>query len=79
MKEYIVNLADISEYGRRMIIGNGIPKEELIRCKDCKYYRIYKHTDWTVELCGRIRTTMADPVKEDDYCSKAERRTDETD
>lgn len=47
---------------------------ELIRCKDCKYYRIYKNTDWTVELCGRIRTTMADPVKEDDYCSKAERK-----
>ena len=45
----------------------------VIRCKDCKYFRIYKHTDWTVELCGRIRTTMADPVKEDDYCSKAER------
>ena len=36
MKEYIVNLTDISEYGRRMIIGNGIPKEELIRCKDCQ-------------------------------------------
>lgn len=49
----------------------------VIRCKDCKYYRIYKNTDWTVELCGRFRTTMADPVKEDDYCSKAERRTDE--
>ena len=51
--------------------GIGTP---LIRCKDCKYYRIYKHPDWTVELCGRIRTTMADPVKEDDYCSKAERK-----
>ena len=53
---------------------NGIlmMETELIRCKDCKYYMIYKHTDWTVELCGRIRTTMADPVKEDDYCSKAE-------
>ena len=46
----------------------------VIRCKDCKYFRIYKHADRTVELCGRIRTTMADPVKEDDYCSKAERK-----
>ena len=51
-----------------------IRKGELIRCKDCKYYRIYKNADWTVELCGRFRTTMADPVKEDDYCSKAERK-----
>lgn len=55
------------------------PVTELIHCKDCKYYRIYKHTDWTVELCGRFRTTMADPVKEDDYCSKAEREDNETD
>jgi hypothetical protein len=47
---------------------------KVIRCKDCKYYRIYKNADWTVELCGRFRTTMADPVKEDDYCSKAERK-----
>lgn len=39
MKEYIVNLTDISEYGRRMIIGNGIPKEELIRCDECEYHR----------------------------------------
>ena len=73
-KEYIVPLSeDEAFYGFK---GMTV---ELIRCKDCKYYRIYKHTDWTVELCGRIRTTMADPVKEDDYCSKAERRTDEAD
>ena len=73
-KEYIVPLSeDEAFYGYKDVAV------ELIRCKDCKYYRIYKHTDWTVELCGRIRTTMADPVKEDDYCSKAERRTDETD
>ena len=74
MKEYIVPCDDdVSEFESMK------ENTELIRCKDCKYYRIYKNTDWTVELCGRIRTTMADPVKEDDYCSKAERRTDETD
>ncbi len=73
MKEYILTEYDTPSTALENVIG------ELIRCKDCKYYRIYKHTDWTVELCGRIRTTMADPVKEDDYCSKAERRTDETD
>ena len=47
MKEYIVNLTDISEYGRRMIIGNGIPKEELIRCKDCKHM----HEDGVESYC----------------------------
>lgn len=74
MKEYIVE--------KKQTSGGWTwaePKGELVRCKDCKYYRIYKHTDWTVELCGRIRTTMADPVKEDDFCSKAERKDNETD
>lgn len=61
----------------RVINAPTVDAVPVIRCKDCKYYRIYKNTDWTVELCGRFRTTMADPVKEDDYCSKAERRTDE--
>ena len=37
MREYIVDLADVSAYGRLMIIGNGIPNKELIRCKDCKH------------------------------------------
>lgn len=75
MKEYIVhapktNVMAVEEYTSFY----GEPVEELVRCKDCKYYRVYKHPDWTVELCGRFRTTMADPVKEDDYCSKAERK-----
>ncbi len=68
MKEYILSEYDTPFTALENVIG------ELIRCKDCKYYRIYKNTDWTVELCGRFRTTMADPVKEDDYCSKAERK-----
>ena len=73
-KEYIVPLSeDEAFYGYKGVAV------ELVRCKDCKYYRIYKNADWTVELCGRIRTTMADPVKEDDYCSKAERKDNETD
>ena len=68
MKEYILSEYDTPFTALDNVIG------ELVRCKDCKYYRIYKHPDWTVELCGRFRTTMADPVKEDDYCSKAERK-----
>ena len=68
MKEYILSEYDTPFTALENVIG------ELVRCKNCKYYRIYKNADWTVELCGRIRTTMADPVKEDDYCSKAERK-----
>ena len=51
---------------------------EIIRCKDCKWYgradkrRFYRGTDC---LNHRIDTIVPDK----DYCSRAERRTDETD
>ena len=64
MKEYIVNLADISEYGRRMIIGNGIPKEDLIRCKDCKW--------WSADTCMEWYDTPYTPA--DGYCFRAKRK-----
>lgn len=72
MKEYIVNLADISEYGRRMIIGNGIPKEELIRCKDCVYHG-------SVTIGNRVSLTnfcsrLNDCTGEEEFCSRAERK-----
>ena len=71
MKEYIVNLADISEYGRRMIIGNGIPKEELIRCKDCKFSS-------PNQVYGCRINSFADDLDKrmysDDFCSRAERK-----
>ena len=44
---------------------------EIIRCKDCKYYQ-QDHL-FKVGFCdGRQRNN-------DDFCSRAERRTDETD
>ena len=49
---------------------------EIIRCKDCKWYgradkrRFYRGTDC---LNHRIDTIVPDK----DYCSRAERRTDE--
>ena len=44
---------------------------EIIRCKDCKYYQ-QDHL-FKVGFCdGRKRNN-------DDFCSRAERRTDETD
>lgn len=47
--------------------------QELIRCKDCKYYKVYELLGGTLPLCNRIRTSMADPVEPDDFCSRAER------
>ena len=48
--------------------------QELIRCKDCKYRKQYTHADWSIMLCDRIKTTMADGVKDEDFCSRAERK-----
>lgn len=49
---------------------------EIVRCKDCKYYgradkrRFYRGFDC---LMGRIATIVPDR----DFCSRAERRTDD--
>lgn len=46
----------------------------VIRCKDCKYYKVYELFDHTLPLCDRIKTTMVGALEEDDYCSRAERK-----
>ena len=50
---------------------------EIIRCKDCEWFR--KEYGWNCieyTVCGI--SPMHHPIrKEDDYCSRAERRTDE--
>jgi hypothetical protein len=50
---------------------------EIVRCKDCRHFRfadnrIPQEQRWTCDLDG-------DRWKPDDYCSFAERRTDEGD
>ena len=54
-------------------IVKGYDAGELIRCKDCKYYKVYELLGGTLPLCNRIRTSMTDAVEPDDFCSKAER------
>ena len=44
---------------------------EIIRCKDCVYYR------WEIDMCDYPYSTAHNVVHEYDYCSKAKRRTDE--
>ena len=46
----------------------------VIRCKDCKYYKVYELLGGTLPLCNRIRTTMADALEPGDFCSRAERK-----
>lgn len=46
-------------------------QSEIIRCKDCKHH----HYDGDAPYCDRI--TYGYGWKDDDYCSRAERKTDE--
>ena len=50
-------------------IGN-LPsaQPEIIRCKDCRYYR------WASDMCDYPYATAQNVVHEDDYCSRAERK-----
>lgn len=63
MKEYIVT----TEQGANQQLFH-----ELIRCKDCKHHKGYN--------CDRLYGMQdAFMVMDDDYCSKPERKDDETD
>ena len=44
---------------------------EIIRCKDCKFYR------QEIDMCGEPYSTAHNVVHEDDFCSKAERKEHE--
>ena len=45
---------------------------EIIRCKDCKQFRRWVDTD--ICFCDITESEMSD----NDYCSRAERRTDDS-
>ena len=45
-----------------------MPQQELIRCRDCKYYFPEGHV-----RCWNIRG-MHYPVEPDEFCSRAERK-----
>lgn len=62
------------EYFPEYMEGLGYVK--VVRCKDCKYYKVYKVLDDTLPLCNRIRTSMTNAIEPDDFCSRAERKSD---
>ena len=50
---------------------------EIVRCKDCIWYELPSHK--ITENCVRWMKSngILLPIKPDDFCSRAERRTDE--
>ena len=51
------------------VIANYYPQEELIRCKDCKYW-----TRESASLAGCLINITGSDCKENDFCSWAERK-----
>lgn len=55
-----------------------LEQPEVIRCKDCKYWREGTAFSYCDKLYGMgVLDALDYMVAEDDYCSMAERRTDE--
>ena len=69
--EYIIPIGEDAQDYDEMFIGVIRRQPELVRCKDCRYYR------WESDMCDYPYATAQNVVHEDDFCSKAERRTDE--
>lgn len=54
---------------------------EVVRCKDCKYYRTGEYFD-DIQFCFRLRHPTEDKqigynFSDDDFCSRGERKTDD--
>ena len=69
---------DLSEYSDKLWKkayerGKAEAHDEIVRCKDCKQFRRWIDTD--ICFCDITEAEMSD----NDFCSKAERRTDDTD
>lgn len=56
-------------------LANGVDVEEVTRCKDCKHAKAYYHGEHSKLGMFTYQCLMGGyPVKEYEYCSKAERK-----
>lgn len=73
----------INEFYRTMQVLDELPsaQPEIIRCKDCKYYVVHtmfgRSEGWCERNCDEVDKLLAYVTEPDDFCSHAERRTDE--
>ena len=69
--EHRIFVQNMNDIDRQTILNLPSAQPEIIHCKDCIYYR------WEIDMCEYPFSTPHNVVHEYDYCSKAERRTDE--
>ena len=70
---FVQNMNDID---RQTILNLPSAQPEIIRCKDCKHYQFANNRAFgtPVKVCEWFGF---EDVDDDDFCSRAERRTDE--
>ena len=74
MKEFIIPIEDNEKNMAHRFIGAIRAQEELIRCKDCKYYRDGDcWHEWDNDGQIYYQSVINEP-NPDDYCSRAKRK-----
>lgn len=70
---FVQNMSDID---RKTILGLPSAQPEIIRCKDCKHYQFADNRalGMPVKICEWFGFKDVD---DDDFCSRAERKTNE--
>lgn len=78
-KEYDQEQHCCSRFNRVIRTAMQDAQPEIIKCKDCKHWRLNYYED--VETCFEHRNVdgTEQATRAEDYCSWAERRTDEAD
>lgn len=64
MRDFIVGAETLED----LITGHFVIGDEVVRCKDCKYYRLH--------FCKAWDDIFYVDVKENGYCYKAKRKDD---
>ena len=68
-----VAIEQLESYG--ISLGENADAVKVVRCKDCKWYQIRQWDNGTPKYDCRKTHALLD-VKQDDFCSYGERRTD---
>ena len=84
MREYIIGVPDdepLSSLRRSGKTITAIAKitgncDEVIRCRDCKYFTRDTITGVTIPGTEYCIFTMNNRIEEDDFCSRAERKSE---
>ena len=65
------DIADLIEIIEKQATVDAV---EVVRCKDCKWWKLSEYNTFDIHVCKRFSGVR----EEHDFCSKGERRSNET-